>query len=348
MLIVMGVVAVGCGKKTEKKKETEKGVVGLASCREALRKAAGSPAHERVTAIVRGCPVCGPSFEPLIPAAAGHADLEQVNQLVLACALPCKKSAIGRWRGLLADALPGQGLQRPWRALAEDCPEAMHTDGATLRFASAPWFALARIGDALTAARATLPPSIQAELDAERAAIAIPLPPWTAASTGLVVPPGRARPGIPWRAVTITDLALLVSRLPLGRLDTTWRVEAPGAPFPGTPANDLARDLAALGPPPVLADRVDDVLVIAPIAAPAARLAEAVRALGGEPAALAVAVPEATSLWRGAVAAHAVRIAPGGQTTIRIADLPPGATVEDVVKRLDEAAAAGHTTASIE
>ncbi len=307
----------GCKSKA---KPPASGVPGLASCREALRRAPALPPHERVTTLLRGCPVCGQSFEPLVPAAAGHADLQPVNLLIAACKTGCAPRAIGRWRSLLADALPGQGLLRPWRALGEDCPAAMHTDPSTLRYASAPWFALAVIGDRLIEARATMPPSSQVDLDAERAAIAIPMPPWTQNSTGLIVPPGTARAGTPWRHLTLIEQSFMIGRLAIGRLDRAgWQLEAPGPPYPGARSSgELARDLAALGPAPSIVDRLDDVLVIAPRAAPAARAIDALRALGAEPAAIAIAVPEATALWRGAVAPHALPIGPASGPRIRI------------------------------
>lgn len=313
--------SVGC--RRSKPAPPPAATAGLATCRAALVRVAGLPPPERTAALVRGCPVCGQSFEPLIPAAAGHPDLLQIDQLVAACAPGCSKRALDRWRQLLADVVPDQGVLRPWRALAEDCPAALPTDDATVRYASAPVFALATIGQRLEAARAALPPTDQAALDRERAAIAIPLPPWTVASTGLIAPPGRTRAALPWRHVTITDKQLLVGRLAIGRLDGGWRVDASGPPYPGQPASaDLARDLAALGPRPAGAD-TDLVLVIAPIAAPATRVLDGLRALGDQPAAIAVAVPEATALVRGAVAPHALTLQSPSPAPIRV-DLAAG------------------------
>jgi hypothetical protein len=59
-------------------------------------------------------------------------------------------------------------------------------------------------------------------------------------------------------------------------------------------------------------------VVIAPIAAPATRLVAALRALGAQPVALAVAVPDAPGGWHGAIAAHALTIAPASGPRVRL------------------------------
>src|SRR5262245_59859021 len=104
------VVALAACKK--KSPPPAPGVPGLATCLDALHRAPGLPAHERATAVLRGCPVCGPSFEPLIAAAGGHNDLIAIDGLVAACKPTCGKRALGRWRALMSDAMPGQGLNR--------------------------------------------------------------------------------------------------------------------------------------------------------------------------------------------------------------------------------------------
>jgi|GEM_PF-2670567 len=312
-LLAAGLLATTAACKRSAKPPPTEAIAGLASCRAALASAPALAPSARAVALLRGCPVCGQSFEPLIPAGAGHPDVAQLDALVKACAPACPPRSLTRWRSLLGDMVPGQGVIRPWRALADDCPAAMPTDATTARYAGATWFALATIGDRLDRAAATLPPSAQDELAAARAAIAIPLPPWTMASTGLVVPPGTARlGGVPWRHVTVYDRSFLVGRLAIGRLDGAgWHVDASGPPYPGvTTSGDLARDLAALSEPSAFADRLDDVAVIAPRAAPAARAIAALRALGSQPARFAVALPDGPGGWHGTIAPHALAIAP--------------------------------------
>ncbi|MBK9030252.1 MAG: hypothetical protein IPL61_02745 [Myxococcales bacterium] len=293
---------------------------GLIDCTAALTRAPAAPPQERTGLIVRGCAVCGTSFEPLIPAANGHPDLAAVHEVLTACQLGCSKRAMGRFRGLLGDVTPGPGVTRPWKALAEDCPTAMRTGPTTERFAGPVWLALVTIGARIAGAEAALPPSAWTALSQARAGVVIPLPPWTVVGNGLVVPPGAAAPGMPWRHVTVTDQALLVGRLPIARLGADGLVvDAPGAPYPGTPTTgDLSPALAALGPAPTGPDRLDDVVVIAPTAAPAARALAAVRALGATPARFAVAVPDEVSLWRGSIAAHRLRLAPIAGARIRL------------------------------
>lgn len=319
----------------------------FAACGPVLVRAATLPPHERAAAIVRGCPVCGPSFEPLLAAAAGHADVEASAAVMVACETGCTARAIGTWRGLLGEAVPGQGAARPWRALADDCPAGMPTEDATVRYASAPWFALVTIGSRIARAAPALPPDVTRVLDPAAAALAIPLPPASIAGTGMIVPPGNGRAAIPWRAVTISQQGLLYSRLAIGVLDTRgWRVDTTGPAYPGGTAADAARGLATLGDAPKIAGAIDDVLLVAPRAAPAAQAIDALAALAPAPTALAVAVPEATALWRGAVAAHALSFTPAAGARLRVdlasarvaaigpdggvrasADLPAGATL---------------------
>jgi hypothetical protein len=126
-------------------------------------------------------------------------------------------------------------------------------------------------------------------------------------STGLHAPPGRARAGVPWRAVTVFDAALHVSRLPIGRFSPSgWQVEAPGEPYPGPATTDPSAALATLVRPSSIPDAIDDVLVLAPTGAPAARALAVLARLGDVAATLAVAVPDEQATWRGMVAAHAL------------------------------------------
>ncbi|MEZ4401608.1 MAG: hypothetical protein R3B06_16400 [Kofleriaceae bacterium] len=285
-------------------------------CVAALAAAAAGPGAARAAAILAGCPVCGPSFEPLVDAAAGHVDLLATAALIDACPAACGKQAVGRWRTAMADSEPGIPENAGWRALAEACRAPLATPPELRRFASAPWFGLAMIGARLAAVDDQLPPDARAALDQARAALVVPLPAWSASATGMLVPTGATAPGLPWRAVTVFDRALMVGRLPVARFTADGLVlelAAPGYPGDATPAPAAA--LAALTAPtgPGL---VDDVLVVAPKAAPAARALAALASLGDGPARLAVTAEGA--LWRGVLAPHALAWHPAVGPRVRI------------------------------
>ena len=313
----LALIAAACGGK---RREPPPPVAPIPSCVAALGQAATLPPAERTAAVLRGCPLCGPSFAPLIPAADGHPDLAAMNALIAACQTGCRGTAIGAWRSQLSDLEPGPGVARPWKALAEACPATMHAAPPTARFVGAAWWGLVTIGQRLVDAAPGLPADQAAALAAARAALWIPLPPWTVTGAGLVAPPGVARPGLPWRHITVTDQAILIGRLPFGRFtEAGFAVDGGPTPYPGQPlAGDPAAALAALTPPPGLRDAVDPPVVIAPIAAPATRLVAALRALGAQPVALAVAVPDAPGGWHGAIAAHALTIAPASGPRVRL------------------------------
>lgn len=298
-----------------------------AACTAALAAAATQPTTARTAAILRGCPVCGPSFEPLLGAIHGYPDLAASVALVNACELGCSRRAIGRWRALLGDVVPGSGAARPWRALAEDCPSAMAVTDATTRWASPSWLALTVIGARLKAAA---PGGPTAPADG----VTIALPPWSVVGTGLAVATGTAIDAPAWRAVTLTDAGLFAARLPRGRLGADgWTVDVDPVPYPGTAITDGATAVAATGAVPALPGRTDELLLIAPRAMTATRALAALRALAPTPVRFAVAADDPA--WPGAIATHALVLAPitGPRLRLdlraaRIAELgPDGATL---------------------
>ncbi|MBE7447599.1 MAG: hypothetical protein HS111_01525 [Kofleriaceae bacterium] len=282
----------------------------LARCLTTLERAAALPAADRAAAIVRGCPLCGRAWDPVL--ATDHADtapvdLEAVWQVVDACGGTCTNQAAGLFRNQLAELGPGMPATRPWRLLAGSCKRLLRADDRSERFVSAPWYALVMIGDRLHAARASLPAADQARLDAALAHLLLPLPPVTAPGTAFAVPGGGLQPGTPWRQITLTADAAFVGRLPFAHLSSAGLVVVDGGhPYPGPEvaraelAAALEAQLAATAPaPPELPGRIDAPILIAPRAAPARIVLDAVAALGPHRAHRAVSAPRARSaLWR--------------------------------------------------
>ena len=295
-IVLLALVA--CGDRRERSAAATAGQ----ACTAALAAAATQPATARTAAILRACPVCGPSFEPLLGAIHGYPDLAASVTLVNACELGCSRRAIGRWRSLLGDVVPGSGAARPWRALAEDCPAAMATTDATARWASPSWLALTLIGARLKAAAPGAP-------TAPADGVTIALPPWSVVGTGLVVASGTASDAAPWRAVTLTDAGMFAARLPRGRLSADgWTVDVDPAPYPGATVTDGAAAIAVTGAAPALPGRTDDLLLLAPRGMAAPRAIAALRALAPTPVRFAVTADDPA--WPGAIAAHAVTLAP--------------------------------------
>ena len=243
---VLCTAAMACGGKKERSGtgtgtgtgtgKAEAGDVGR--CVSTLERAASMPAFERGGAIVRGCGLCGRPWDPLIAADRADTgtpvDLEEVWAIVDACGGVCTNQAAAVFRGQLAELLPGKPSTRPWRALAEACPELMHVDKDSERFASGAWYALGAIGDKLHVARATLPPSDQARLDAALTAMLLPLPPFTAPGTSFIVPGGGLRPGTPWKAITVTTDAVFVGRLAFAQVTANGlQLDDGDTPYPG-------------------------------------------------------------------------------------------------------------------
>ena len=291
----------------------------LARCVSMLETAATLPPLERAGTIVRGCPVCGRPWDPLI--VADHADegapvdLEELWRVVQACGGVCTRTAGGDLKGGLADLSPGKPATRPWRKLAEACPAPLRADDHSLRFVNATWYVLATIGEKLREARATLPPTEQGRLDAAQAKLRLPLPPLSSAGTAFVVAPGGIQPGTPWHHITLTDAATFVGRLPFAHLAADGlRVDDGGVGYPGVQvagdglaaAVDAAR---ASGPAPDLPDRIDEPVIIAPRGAPARRVLETMAALGDHRAFLAVATSAPAALWRGMIGAQPLPLA---------------------------------------
>jgi hypothetical protein len=335
LLLVALIVTLGCSGKTERSDEGNgkgkgkgKGPEGsaapaeVARCIATLERAATMQAYERGGAIVRGCNLCGRPWEAVLTAdradMGAPVDLEEVWATVEACSATCSNQAAGAFRNQLTELAAGKPSTKPWRTLADACPALMHTDKTSERFVSGAWYALAMIADKVHVARATLPASEQARLDAAMSALLLPLPPLTAPGTSFIVPGGGLRPGTPWKVITVSQDAVFVGRLAFAHVSANGlQLVDGGAPYPGPRVASLAELPAALaaliasGAPaaPTFADRIDEPVIVAPRAAPARLVGDVIAALGDQRAFLAVGAPAPAALWRGLVAAHPLPLA---------------------------------------
>lgn len=309
-----------------------------ARCVAMLERAAALPPEERAGTILRGCGICGRSWDHVL--SADHADtgapvdIEALWATVEACGGVCSNQAAGAFKGQLAELAPGRLASRPWRGLAKDCARQLHIDDSSERFASAAWYALVTVGSKLHAARAALPAAEQARIDAALASMLLPLPPLSKSGTGYIVPGGGHRAGTPWRHITVTGDAIFVGRLAFAHLSPHGLgVVDGGSLYPGQKlagAGELAAALTAQGapgaaPPPVLADRIDQPVIIAPRAAAAAAVVDAMAALDTHRAYLAVAIPAPAAMWKGLVGAHPMPLGPAAAAVLPGAPGPSAA-----------------------
>ncbi len=339
--LTLAVAAIGCKPRATPGRDAGPAAAGavdaggaspadLARCLASFERAGRLPPAERAGAIVRGCPVCGRPWDPVIVAdradEGAPVDREEVWRVIQACGGACTRGAAAELKAGLADLAAGRPATGPWRKLAAACPAPLRADDHSGRFVGAVWYAMATITERMRAARPTLPPTEQGRLDAAQAALLLPLPPLSTVGTGFVVPPGGVRPGTPWLQLTITDQATYVGWLPFADLAPDGlRVLDGGVPYPGTrvPAGGLAAALdqlvaAAMPRAPALPDRIDRPVLIAPRAAPARRVLETLAALGTHQVSLAVSVAAPAGLWRGLIGAQPMPLAASAPTGPRL------------------------------
>src|SRR5688572_2366982 len=134
LLIVAFVLMAACGSKKSSGSGTGTGTgtgssalpANLGRCLTTLERAATLPAFERAGAIVRGCGLCGRSWDPLLAAdradTGSPVDIEEVWAIVEACGGTCTNQSSGAFRNQLTELMAGKPSTKPWRVLADACP----------------------------------------------------------------------------------------------------------------------------------------------------------------------------------------------------------------------------------
>lgn len=323
-----------------------------AACAEALATRSTAGPDRGLAALLARCGVCGVSFEPLVALSRIDPDdgpgpdvptADEALAVLDACDAVCSTRARQELFEPLRAAHDGQAPSRPWRKLAEVCPDAIGVDARTRRFARGSWFALHQVVRALWSAEAP------AAFTAARAAadLEFPLPPYSEASTALALPDVDGAALAPWLPrvhLTVTDKDVRVGALPWVTADAgrLVLVPAPGDDYPGiaVPLPQLRAAVTALtaelGKTTRPANAALQPVILAPRGLPARRVAEVVAALGGgaylgvtprAPGAVAWSEPV------GALAIELVADAPGAAAVA----VPADATAQDVATAL-----AGH------
>jgi hypothetical protein len=247
----------------------------VAKCEQALTQK--QTAIRRITQIIDGCRPHGDWTAILDWTTSSSADVEAA--LTHANAF-CTNDAKARFMNELEDARDKQ-TERPWRVLGEKCGDKV-SGVPDLRFMSAPYFALDRIARA-TAAHPTLAPLA--------AAVELPLPPVSMTGVGFELATASVmKPELPQWQVTVTNAEIRVGLLPSAKLGANGvTVDLGPHPYPGELVDAKA-----------LAGKIPDdepVLLLAPAAMPAQRLADVVRALPGRDLALGVAASGGPKGW---------------------------------------------------
>jgi len=316
------VIAVACGDTKTTSSSPRTGDVPstnawVAPCVEAIDRARAAPPHARVAAILSSCRPCGVAWTALAAPSVVPGD---VLEIVDACGGACSPQARTHLSEALHDLATEGAPNRPWRQLAHDCPAAAGVDAATARYASATWYALAKIAAGLGAQRASAAP------------VQLPVPVRSAIGTAPNIPLARAadarRPR--WQ-LTITSAEVRLGAMPTAELAPgRLSIVDAGEPYPGEAvaldAVGARLDALTATLPPGPGD-LDGVLVIAPRRLPATRVLEVVRALGDRRAYLAVALATPDAGWADLPRAAAAPLAAAAAVTA-------ATTAQDLADRL--------------
>ena len=255
-----------------------------AACKAALESVPKLPPNRQVAALIDGCRPCG-DWTPLLtwntPTEDGGPKRKAIEEAMLGCKAYCDPNAKQRFVGTLDEARGKPTNRTPWRMLGELCKESVSA-APDARFISAPYFALDRIARDV-AARPDGAPLL--------AALDLPLPAVSLTGQGLVLPEsGVTKPATPGSQITITADDVRVGPLPRAKLGPGGITVSAGEPYPGNPV-----PLAGLGA--ALDKLPQPVLVFAPKALPAARLAEVLAAAKPRTLYLALAMTSPLPGW---------------------------------------------------
>lgn len=251
------------------------------ACRVTLEGLAKLGPARRVQALLDGCQPCDTTafLQWRTLAEDGGPRLELIELAMESCEAFCSDKARGTFYGAL-DTARGKQTERPWRRLAEACPQS----GSDGRFASAPLFALDRIARA-AAKDPTLAPLL--------AQVELPLPPWASTGSGVLLPESAViKPLTTRAALTVTQTELWVGTLAVAKLTPDGvTVDLGPSPYPGdrVGADGVTAALHTLG-------GTNPVVVIAPSGMRASRVVEAI-GNGYPDLRLAVAAPGSPDGW---------------------------------------------------
>jgi hypothetical protein len=239
-------------------------VIDWSKCTNVLHEIAASPiSGASIARLIDGCRVCG-DWTPLLDWNRRHEDggptREAIADAMNRCGY-CSASGKQYFLGTLDDAR-GTNSRKPWRVYADECKAAASAVPDS-RFASAPYYALDRIGRLATAHGSKLATLV--------AALDVPLPAVSLTGVGVELPAIAGAAGDPIGTtpiVTVLGDQLLVATLPRGKLGEKGVVVDLGrAAYPGTPIDRAKK--------PWFAD-VPKVAVLAAKQAPAGALVDIV------------------------------------------------------------------------
>jgi hypothetical protein len=238
-----------------------------------------------LTAIIDACEPCG-DWAPLLdwnkPRTEGGPTEDALDERMKACNAYCSNDARLQFLGTAADSR-GKATQKPWRTLGEKCGEKVSAIPDT-RFASAPYFALDRIGRA-AAADPKLAPLLET--------LELPLPALSVSGVGVELAESPVMKPEPGKfALTVTQQEVRLASLPTAKLGAPGvTVNHGGAPYPGelVDIKKLAATLDAVTP---------RVMILAPAGMPAQRLVEIVTAADHHELVLGVVASGAPAGWK--------------------------------------------------
>jgi hypothetical protein len=287
----------------------------LAACRAAAAGVPSLPPARRAQALLDACQPCGP-WQTLLdwntPPASGGPSRAAIEQRMIACDAFCEPNARQRFLAVL-DQTRGQPTRGPWRHLGEMCKTQVSAV-PDARFMGAPYFALDRIARAL---------GRTGDLAVLR--IEVPLPALSLSGVGMELPEApRVDPDAGPDVLSVDSADILLGALPSARLSDTGLAVSGNYPGAVIAPDRLAARLAA---PPAEGAVRRPIVVLAPRALAAVRIAQVVAAAGGQDLRLAAAiagpggwiVPGAVPVALAGRPAGGVRLALGASSDAAIA-----------------------------
>lgn len=229
-----------------------------AQCERAIDRAAAAPLAARPQILFDGCPVCNRDWTPLlrwdVDPVAGGPRREQIEDIMVACNAFCTGDSKLKFMAGI-DKARGQSVDVPWRRLADTCKDKVDAS-PDHRYASAPYFALDRIGRAVAREGGTIADKLSA--------LELPLPALTVSGAGVALPEAEhVSPSTGTLAITVIGDAIHVGRMPhahLGADGVIVDLPAPGYPGDEVKADQLAARLTEL----IAGDAAQTLTLLAP------------------------------------------------------------------------------------
>jgi hypothetical protein len=332
--------AAGCGKDKSAKHDARPfehppiadampdAPVDWSACDAAIKQAAAAPPYDRPKILIDGCAVCGdwkPLFDWAVLPKDGGPTIAAIDRALHQCDAICD-AGVGKRVASALDNARGTDSRAPWRIIGAGCKDKVSAV-PDARYMSTAYFALDRIGRTVGGRGGEAGKLLET--------IEFPLPPATMSGVGPTLPPGPPAPA-GRVAISLLGPELRLGKLPIAKLGAHG--VSIDADYPGTlvaKLDELAGAIAKAAPS-------GPVVVLAPKAIPATRIAELSRAAKA-PLALGIAAPSPPTDWQLPAVLPVAIDAKAGKRL----DVTATMTVEDLATQLAPLAGNGVTSVAL-